>query len=110
MHESIMTGHLSIRSSVHKVLSEHLMVWKALLPGLRYLQKFFTGRYKRDRSSLVIRSALEDGKYDEQQNQVSIMSQFSETGNIYNTDDVRESSFDVQCNVYGSRCLSDISE
>ena len=43
-HKSIMTGHLSIRSSVHKILSEyylarHLQRCKSLLPVMRDLQK-----------------------------------------------------------------------
>ena len=87
-HESILTGHLSVRSSVHKVLSEYY--WPGIYKDVKRfcrscetcngtLRQRSIQESKTDRSLPVIMSATEGRNSDEEQNQVSETSQVSET-------------------------------
>ena len=77
-HESILTGHLSVRSSVYKVLTEYY--WPGIYKDvnrfcqscetckgtLRQSQRSVQGS-KTDRSLPIVRGAIERGECDEQQ-------------------------------------------
>ena len=79
-HESIMTGHLSVTSSVHKVLSEYY--WSCIYKDVkRFIQscKGTLHEGKMDRSSLNRESMIEGDKYDVQQLQMDETSQVCRT-------------------------------
>ena len=108
-HESILTGHLSVTSSVHKVLSEYY--W----PGIyRDVERFVL-------SCKVCNNSLPEGKMDGNLSNGESMikgeecgvqkPQMNETSQVSErTGDLTPMTSHVQCNVYGkSRCLSDIS-
>ena len=86
-HESILTGHLSVRSSVHKVLTEYY--WPGVYKDVNHfcqscetckgsLRQSSLQESKTVRSLPIIMSATEGRKSDEQQNQVSETSQVKE--------------------------------
>ena len=82
-HESIITGHLSVTSSVHKVLSEYY--WPGIYKDVkRFVQScevcnrsFHEG--KMDKSSLNRENMIEGEKCGVRQQQMSETSQVSET-------------------------------